>query len=281
MLAELRRQLEFFAGVDSESPEGIARRVEWVLHGTAPRPCLGIAALGRATLLPEIILRPAVERLIGAGKVLDLGSGHFMAAPAYAALLSNAEALIRAETDERRAVSFDPQQLRAAIGAPAVAWARIVEDLACRNVAAMQGGRLVLRGADDSFTPPERALLERIEKTYDDAGFQSPRPDELPALLVAPEAAVGRLVEYLLNEGRLVRLSPAVMFSRMHVRRAQEIVVRLARETGQVDSGDFKTHLGSSRKYALAVLDFLDARRVTLRSGNIRTLASGYEQRLL
>ena len=48
-----------------------------------------------------------------------------------------------------------------------------------------------------------------------------------------------------------------------------------------LNSADFKYAIDSSRKYALAVLDWLDARHVTLRIGNDRKLAPDYQKRLL
>ena len=49
---------------------------------------------------------------------------------------------------------------------------------------------------------------------------------------------------------RLVRLSAKVVLDRAHVVRAEEIVVAESQRAGQLDSGDFKGLIGSTRKYA-------------------------------
>ena len=83
------------------------------------------------------------------------------------------------------------------------------------------------------------------------------------------------------NETKLVRLAKNVVLSYAHYKAAQDTVVRIIKEKGALNSGDFKGVIASSRKYALALLDYLDARRVTIRIGNDRKLTRDYEKYLL
>jgi hypothetical protein len=48
-----------------------------------------------------------------------------------------------------------------------------------------------------------------------------------------------------------------------------------------LNSGDFKLQIDSTRKYALAILDYLDSRRVTVRIQNDRKLTPDYQKRLV
>ena len=103
----------------------------------------------------------------------------------------------------------------------------------------------------------------------------------MPGKLGAPPAAVERLLGYLCNAGRLVRLNKNVVIEYNTFRKAQDMVVSIIQREGILDSAFFKDHIGSSRKYALALLDFLDAKRVTVRYGNDRKLAPNYQKNLL
>jgi len=58
-------------------------------------------------------------------------------------------------------------------------------------------------------------------------------------------------------------------------------VVEAIRERGQLDSGDFKFLIGSTRKYALGILEYMDRTHVTVRLDSIRKLAPNYEKRML
>jgi selenocysteine-specific elongation factor len=124
-------------------------------------------------------------------------------------------------------------------------------------------------------------LVDRILTTYEETGFRSPRPDEVPGILGGDQRDVERLMQHLYDEGRLVRLAKNVALSYTAFKKAESLVVETIQEKGELDSADFKNVIGSTRKYALAILDFLDARRVTVRHGNLRRLAPDYDRNLL
>ena len=147
--------------------------------------------------------------------------------------------------------------------------------------AAQRGGKVLLRKTDEGLDPADRQLADALMRIYEESGFASPRPDELPALLRAAPDCVERILAFLCDEGRLVRLSKNVVLCYNYVRKAQESAIAVIQEHGVLDSADFKRHIGSTRKYALAILDYLDARRITVRHGNHRKLAANYQERLL
>jgi selenocysteine-specific elongation factor len=51
--------------------------------------------------------------------------------------------------------------------------------------------------------------------------------------------------------------------------------VALLRERKEIAPGDIKDLLGISRKYAIPLLEHLDARRITARAGEKRVLRGG------
>jgi selenocysteine-specific elongation factor len=51
--------------------------------------------------------------------------------------------------------------------------------------------------------------------------------------------------------------------------------VALLRERKEISPGDIKDLLGISRKYAIPLLELMDARRVTTRMGERRVLRGG------
>lgn len=279
VLEELARYRDLMRDVDPASGEGASRRMEHALLA-APEPVLGERDLAAEVLLPGEIARGVLKQLVDSGKAFALQGGVFIHADRYGALLGSVEEGI-AGAVERGEMTLSVADLRASAGVPAQAWQRVVEDLGRKGVATVQGAKLLPVAAGARLGDADRVLGDRIVALYEEKGFDSPRPEDVPALLGTEAVRVGRLLEHACNEGRLVRLSRLVVLSRTHFRRAQDLVVQTVREKGSVDSGDFKLVIGSSRKYALAILDFLDARRVTIRIGNMRKLAPGYERNLL
>ena len=95
-----------------------------------------------------------------------------------------------------------------------------------------------------------------------------------------PATRAGNLLEYLVNMRYLVRISDAVILHVSHYRMAQDYVVATLQQGGILNSPDFRDHLKTTRKYAMALLDFMDRQQITVRTGNERRLLPGYEQRL-
>jgi selenocysteine-specific elongation factor len=164
---------------------------------------------------------------------------------------------------------------------PSLLWTRIETDLEKNNVIQRRGSKIVIANAVVRLPVEEQALMDRILKIYEETGFHSPRPDELPDLTKATMPKITKILDYLYQEKKLIKISPLVVLSYNHFKRAQDMVVSIILEKGILNSADFKYNLDTTRKYALAVLDFLDVRRVTVRSGNDRKLTAEYAKNLL
>jgi selenocysteine-specific elongation factor len=70
----------------------------------------------------------------------------------------------------------------------------------------------------------------------------------------------------------VVKVSADLALLRSAVDQAREIVVNLIRSQGSITLADLRDQLQTSRKYALALLDYFDAEKVTQRKGDVRTL---------
>ncbi len=114
---------------------------------------------------------------------------------------------------------------------------------------------------------PEPAPLSpaalAIEEELRAAGAEPPLDADLDA---AEELAALR------EAGRAVRLGPAM---HVHAEALDEVrarLVALLEAEGEVTLGRLRDELGTSRKYAQALLEHFDAERLTLRRGDVRVL---------
>jgi selenocysteine-specific elongation factor len=86
-------------------------------------------------------------------------------------------------------------------------------------------------------------------------------------------AAVGEDVFLaLLEGGRLVRLSEDVVYLSETYEGMKARVVEQIRKTGALTIANVRDLFGASRKYALALMEYLDEQRVTRRRGDARVL---------
>jgi selenocysteine-specific elongation factor len=76
----------------------------------------------------------------------------------------------------------------------------------------------------------------------------------------------------LLKEGRLVRLDPRIIYHRDSFERANSLVADFLRLRREITIADAKDILRVSRKFACAVLEYLDKIQVTRRKGDVHVL---------
>jgi selenocysteine-specific elongation factor len=212
---------------------------------------------------------------------LDLGAGSFIHTEVYDRLEKELEAQLEQTAVQKGIMSLSLNALRGFRELSPRLWRQIQQDLERRGVIKREGDRVVLESAARHLDEGEGLLRQRILDLYAREGYRSPRPDELPGRLSASPEDTARLLDLLCAQKRLVRLSKNVVLDYDSFRRAQDMVVGIITEQGTLDSADFKSSIGSSRKYALAILDFLDSRGVTHRTGNLRRLAPNYKGKLL
>ncbi len=82
----------------------------------------------------------------------------------------------------------------------------------------------------------------------------------------------GELLSLLVDEGKVVRVSDSVVFSASAHAQMVEKISAYIREQGEITVADVRDLLGTSRKYALALMDDLDHQRITRRVGDARIL---------
>ncbi len=138
-----------------------------------------------------------------------------------------------------------------------------------------RGGLLALPPHTPRFTDEERALRAKLLSTLEGAGFSPPPLSDLQRL--APAGAVDRMLQSLADERLVVAVSPELRFPRAAVELVHRAVVEMARSGGEVTVGSLRDRLQTSRRYALALLEYLDTARITRRVGDRRVLGPNAE----
>ena len=80
------------------------------------------------------------------------------------------------------------------------------------------------------------------------------------------------LLAMLIDQGRVVRVSDAVIYETGAYREMVDAIVAAITENGKINVGQVRDRFQTSRKYALALLEHLDQQRITRRIGDDRVL---------
>lgn len=144
----------------------------------------------------------------------------------------------------------------------------VMADLVGNGSISEAGGFVWLAGhsprRSDADERTRRALLDAIER----GGFSPPTMDELRR--VSDPESVARMLQALVDEGLVVPAASDLRFAASAVDAARRTVLEMLGRGEEVTVASLRDRLGTSRRYALVLLEYLDAQRVTRRVGDRR-----------
>ncbi|BCV23822.1 selenocysteine-specific translation elongation factor [Gelria sp. Kuro-4] len=122
-----------------------------------------------------------------------------------------------------------------------------------------------------SFTPAQAALADGLKAALAAAPYQPPAPLEILERLGAGKEGP-EILAALLERGELVQVAEDVVLTRDAFAAAVARVAEHVRARGAITVAELRDLLGTSRRYALPLLEYLDGRRITRRVGDKRIL---------
>lgn len=128
------------------------------------------------------------------------------------------------------------------------------------------GQLLKLPGFEVKFTPPQRAKVDGLLRQFATAPYATPGVKECISTLGED------VYSALIDRGDLVAVSADVVYRKSDYQKMLKAVEETIEKTGSLTAAQFRDQFNTSRKYALAFLEHLDAIGVTVRDGDVRIL---------
>lgn len=166
------------------------------------------------------------------------------------------------------------EELRSTLGGrlPARLFEAVLTRWQQEGILALQGALVRLAGFTIRLNERQQRLAQRLEQILREAGVTPPPVEVISQQVGAPPDAVRAMIQVLLEQGTLVRLEGDLFFHRETIGRLAELVRRTIREKGSLSVGEFRDLTGSSRKFAVPLLEYFDSIRLTRRVGDVRVL---------
>jgi selenocysteine-specific elongation factor len=242
---------------------------------------LGLADLARVCVLPTDEARARAASLARAGDVLATADGRWIHAAHIRALADRLLAAIQQfHTDHPRREGIDAESLRSEAQTEHAAFDLALEMLKAHADIEVRGDAVAAAGWHAQLAPDDEEACERLATMLREAGWLALSPAELAARLTLPGPRLAGLLQVLVDRGTAVSLAGELYVHADAVHRAREVALRLFARAPTFSTMEFRDALGVSRKYAVPLLDHLDAIRFTARSGNQRTPGAEARKRL-
>jgi selenocysteine-specific elongation factor len=148
----------------------------------------------------------------------------------------------------------------------------LLQALAAQGRIDVQGETVRLAGRKIQLTPEEQAAKDQISVAFEKRGLAVPSPPEVLAKLHIDRLRAEKLLQILLRENVLCKVTEDLIFHRSALRQLKDLLVRRKAQSNRINVTLFKEITGLSRKYAIPLLEYLDRERVTRREGDERII---------
>lgn len=243
--------------------EGTAEEVIMALLET--KQPLELPALLAQCDLPASEARPAIESLIQQAKVIRIGQGEqslLFTKPGWERLIKQATAILQ---DYHQRFSTRLGMLKVELGSrlklgkysPSI-WQRLFEE----GVLSEEGLAVRLSSHRIQLTQAQQAKIDAFLQSLAKIPYAPPSD-----LIPEPD-----LLNLLVEQHQVVRVSSEVVFSASVYNEMVEKVTSHIKAQGKVTVAEVRDLFNTSRKYALALLEHLDEKKITRRVGDERVL---------
>ena len=162
---------------------------------------------------------------------------------------------------------------RVARGLRAEIFRAVLTEMAGRQDVRVEGDTVMRAGRKITLTPEEETARAQIERAFETAGLAVPSLAELLPRLPIDRKRAEKLVQLLLKEGALVKVSEEMVFHPSALGRLRDMLAAYKKKQGdRISVAGFKELTGISRKYAIPLLEHLDQEKVTRRVGDERVI---------
>lgn len=159
------------------------------------------------------------------------------------------------------------EELRAKMPMPA---SRFSELISMIDDIAAEKDMLRLKDFKVSLTHGNEGVKAKIISILNNEGFQPPLKSELAQRLSINEKEITDLLKLLVKEGAVVRINDSTYITIEKYNKMISILKNFYLKKKEMSVSEFRDILGTSRKYALPLLEYLDSNKITLRVGDIR-----------
>ena len=255
--------------------EGAVARTAFALAG-APVTAAELAALSG---LEEAAARSELESMAAAASAIRLeGAGGREAryvAPSVLqkerAAIENALLKFHAENPSAAGIAKDALRQRCLPRVDAGCFDALLDDAVARGVAVADGGMASHPKAGAGACKLEEQAAARLRETLTAAGGAPPAMGDLVAASGIEPSIARRALGALEKQGHVRRINADFYFDASALA-AFERAVRARLAEGPATAAELKDEMGTSRKYAIPLLEHFDAQGVTRREGDARVL---------
>ncbi len=219
-------------------------------------------------------LRELLDDVVKGGAVVAVDREWYLHREANDRLRSQTLGLLEAfhaEYPLRAGISREELRSRAGNAQERV-FAQLLSSLEAEGVVKSDRDQVRLTAHSIRLNPEQQRVVSGLEADFRQAAAAPPGPEEALGRLGVKGNEKHELFQLLVADRRLLRVKEGLYFHAEALAAIQEQLVAYLKEKQEIGPAGIKDLLGVSRKYAIPLLEYFDAQRVTVRQGEHRVL---------
>lgn len=151
---------------------------------------------------------------------------------------------------------------------------RVLESMLAQGRLLASGEFLKLPGHNIVLSPAQQKICQALRSLYAESGLTPPNLRDALDRVHATEKEAQSIYKLLVAQGELVKMRDGIFYAREHFDTVVGKVRQWFETHDDLTLADLKTLLGLSRKYLIALLEYLDQEKITVRIGDKRQFRS-------
>ncbi|HVL69851.1 MAG TPA: selenocysteine-specific translation elongation factor [Vicinamibacterales bacterium] len=236
-----------------------------------------VSALIARTGLSAEVLRVELRRLIESGAARPLAQAPLAAASGRVFDAAAARALdvvgrFHASEPLVKGIGREDLKARALPRASDEFFRAVLDHLVAAKMLALDQDVVHEHGRSVTLQGGDERVREQLVARFRELGLQAPPPDEVIASVTAERSIGRKIVQLLVKDGTLAKVNEGLVVDRAALEKLVADVRARKAQSATLGVGDFKALTGLSRKFAVPLLEYLDAQRITRRVGDERVI---------
>ena len=147
----------------------------------------------------------------------------------------------------------------------------LINDLLQGQAVKEEAGTMSLRDFQVTYTEEQKKMADRFGAIYEKAGLEPPLTQEVAAGEKDPRLA-GQILGSMHNRGVLGRLNYQYYMDAAALKSAIDVLINTIDRQGKITLAQYRDLIGTSRKYAVMILEYADENKITKMTGDCRVL---------
>ena len=152
------------------------------------------------------------------------------------------------------------------IGVSRKAVSLIAEKMQSEGIIKSSGNHLILHDHQIAFSANQLDLIKQLEVVFSESPFLTPSVNE--CIEIVGEEVYCALV----SMGKIVEITPSVVFHQIDLDQIIQETRKLLGSCQKITASEFRDHFNTTRKYAVALLEYMDEIGITKRIDDFRVL---------